>query len=474
MRRIFICLIVVSMLLGFLGPSPKSIAVEDVRAGFVTTQGNMFVLDGKPFFFAGANSYDLFTRGDGSNTGTPEDIETKFMNKAQIDNLMSQMASDGIKVVRTWGFSHETWHGFEPAEGQYSEPQFMLFDYIMESARKNGIKIIIVLENYWEAYGAIDQRLAWEGLPGKTHAARAKFFTDEGCKEQYRNYVKHFVTRVNHYTNIPYKDDPTIFSWELMNEPRYQDAGENSTGITLRAWIDEMAALIKSLDPNHMVSAGIEAHESRYGFGGDEGNPFIYIHQSPYIDFCTAHPYPDEHWANLTPEQNAELVRAWIHDAHNVVGKPIIIEEFNTYTNKELYWSKMFEVIEEMDAAGCLFWEYNDKRLSNFTVMHGDPVLTNVFIPHAKRMAQKSSTIPLPTTTPTIKYGDINGDGSVDSTDYTLMKRYILKIINQFTYEKGAEAADVNGDGNINSTDYNLLKRFILRIIERFPVEDRI
>jgi len=38
----------------------------------------------------------------------------------------------------------------------------MLFDYIMDSAQRHGLKVIIVLENYWEAYGGIDKRLQWE------------------------------------------------------------------------------------------------------------------------------------------------------------------------------------------------------------------------------------------------------------------------------------------------------------------------
>ncbi|MEW9698421.1 X2-like carbohydrate binding domain-containing protein [Paenibacillus sp. SI8] len=361
-------------------------------AGFVKASGTQFIVDGHPFYFAGANSYDLFTYGDGSNTSSTEDIETKYMYKDKIDSIMSQMAQDGIKVVRTWGFSNENWHGFETAKGVYNEAQFMLFDYIMESANKHGIKIIITLENYWDAYGGIDRKLQWEGLSGGNHTARAQFFTNTKTRAHYKAYAEHFINRINHYTGVAYKDDPTIFAWDLMNEPRYQDApvNENKTGLTLRAWVDEMGAYIKSLDPNHMVTAGIEGHETRYGFGGDEGNPFIYIQQSPYIDFTSAHPYPDEYWANLTPEKNADIMRMWINDSHNVIGKPFVAGEFNSHNNKDLYWPSVFGVIEEKGAAGGLLWEYNSKKLSDFTIVHGDPILT-YFKAHSDRMAAKNN-----------------------------------------------------------------------------------
>ncbi|HHV29357.1 carbohydrate-binding protein [Acetivibrio mesophilus] len=71
----------------------------------------------------------------------------------------------------------------------------------------------------------------------------------------------------------------------------------------------------------------------------------------------------------------------------------------------------------------------------------------------------------------TIKYGDLNGDGKVNSTDSTLLSRYILKIIDTFPIENGDKAADLNGDGKVNSTDYNILKRYLLKIIDKFPVE---
>src|ERR1043165_7604333 len=54
-------------------------------ASFVTRCGIHFCLDGKSFYYAGANSYDVFTYGDGSSTATQDDIETKFMDKTAID-----------------------------------------------------------------------------------------------------------------------------------------------------------------------------------------------------------------------------------------------------------------------------------------------------------------------------------------------------------------------------------------------------
>ncbi len=84
-------------------------------------------------------------------------------------------------------FSYETWHGFETAKGQYNEPEFMEFDYILQSAKNNGLKVIVTLKNFWEAYGGIDTRLSWEGLPGSSYANRAVFFTNQNCKDDYKN-----------------------------------------------------------------------------------------------------------------------------------------------------------------------------------------------------------------------------------------------------------------------------------------------
>ncbi len=350
-----------------------TVPLSAVPAGIVTRDGIHLKLNGRNHYFSGTNSYDFFTK-----------------DKAAVDARMAEMASDYVKVLRTWAYSHESGYAFELPKGVFNESEFRVFDYVMKSARDHNIRVIIGLEDYWGAYGGINSRLKWEGLSSDSPRDKAEFFRNAGCKASYKEFLKHIVNRVNVYTNIAYKDDPYLFSWELINEPRFQDAGEDDTGTTLRKWTDEMAALIHSMDPNHMVSLGIEGHGTNYGYGGDEGNPFVYLHQSPYIDFATGHMYPDETWANLSPSAAAKVIKLWIKDAHEVCGKPFVLEEFNSRKDHLVYWRLMLGMIEVADAAGDAFWGYAPcSPTCEFCICHGHPLFAQIFHAHAKLMNSK-------------------------------------------------------------------------------------
>ncbi|NLD46846.1 MAG: glycoside hydrolase [Clostridiaceae bacterium] len=89
-----------------------------------------------------------------------------------------------------------------------------------------------------------------------------------------------------------------------------------------------------------------------------------------------------------------------------------------------------------------------------------------------------STVTPPPSATPTIspsgsttvgKRGDLNGDSKINTTDYTLLRRYILGV-NVTIVEPDLSIWDLNGDRKINSTDYSVLKRYILGLITEFPV----
>jgi len=367
---------------------------EAAEADFVRRCGIHFCLDGRDYYFAGANVYDVFTYG-----GSFGDTETQYMDKARIDAQFERLAAARISVLRLWMFSHEDWHGFEPQKGVYNDQEFALFDYVIESAKNHGVRLLPVFENYWEAYGGIDTRLRWEGL-GTGQANRWRFFDKTACPNcftQYKDYVSHALNRVNHYSGVAYKDDPTIFGWELMNEPRFENVSqdENVNGTTLRAWVDEMAGHVKSIDQNHLVGAGIEGHGAKYGFGGDEGNPFVHIQESPFIDFTSAHPYPTEEWANLTLEQTKELINSWISDSHDVIGKPFFMGEFNTKNvDRVTWWRELYASFEANDGDGSAFWWYPDAQNQNvdatYGVRDGAPEMAE-FTAHADRQAAKST-----------------------------------------------------------------------------------
>lgn len=81
------------------------------------------------------------------------------------------------------------------------------------------------------------------------------------------------------------------------------------------------------------------------------------------------------------------------------------------------------------------------------------------------------SPSPSPTSTPLddILYGDVNNDKSVNSTDVTYLRRFLLK---QTSTLPNAKAADVNADSNVTSTDLAILKRYILRSINKLPYKN--
>lgn len=76
--------------------------------------------------------------------------------------------------------------------------------------------------------------------------------------QAYKNYVKTLLTRKNTITGVVYSEDPTVFAWELANEPATSADYEINLGIKpgslVYNWLDEMSAFVKGLAPNHMVS----------------------------------------------------------------------------------------------------------------------------------------------------------------------------------------------------------------------------
>ncbi len=70
------------------------------------------------------------------------------------------------------------------------------------------------------------------------------------------------------------------------------------------------------------------------------------------------------------------------------------------------------------------------------------------------------------------KYGDLNADNYVNSTDYILFKKFLLITDFDLAIANGLQITDLNKDGAINSSDYALLKKYVLGLIDSFPADN--
>ena len=83
-----------------------------------------------------------------------------------------------------------------------------------------------------------------------------------------------------------------------------------SSVAALQAWVHEMAGYLKEKDPNHLVTVGLEGFWGAHAEEAAASNPlpgengqlswtsltgqnFTAQHDSPHIDFCGAHYWPD-------------------------------------------------------------------------------------------------------------------------------------------------------------------------------------
>ena len=95
---------------------------------------------------------------------------------------------------------------------------------------------------------------------------RENFYTNDKAKKFYKQYVSTLVHRTNTFTGTQYKDDTTILSWELLNEPHTTDLYEKKRkmprGKLVRDWLKEMSDWLKGIDSNHLVSSGEEGYRA--------------------------------------------------------------------------------------------------------------------------------------------------------------------------------------------------------------------
>ncbi|MBP5230660.1 MAG: leucine-rich repeat protein [Clostridia bacterium] len=75
--------------------------------------------------------------------------------------------------------------------------------------------------------------------------------------------------------------------------------------------------------------------------------------------------------------------------------------------------------------------------------------------------AGMSAFAPLTASAMTYRLGDVNGSGAIDSKDYALTKRTVLRTYSLDPFQSAR--ADVNRNGRVDAVDYQQIKRTVLR-----------
>ncbi len=376
MQRLFrvFTLVTLSLLpLGCAVPKPTTIGDSNHPEGFVYTSGTHFGLDSRPFYVAGANHHYL-----------------AYAPAVEVANVLQDARDMGLNTLRVFAFldigslDGSTRKTTSPVYGKYAydlnrngvyfhywntamnAPDYndgadglRHLDYAVSEAGKYGLKLILTLTNTWKYQGGIPQYLEWYGMEGLDYpnpvGDHNKFYTDARCKQAFKNWINHLVNRVNYYTGIAYKDDPTIMSWELMNEA---EAGGAPTS-TVYNWAVEMSAYLKQLDPNHLVGLGEQGYFSGRGqnwkYNGGTGTNFDDLILINTLDWGSYHLYPN-YWDEAADwGQNT-----WIPEHINIgknVNKPVLLGEFGwNEATKDTVYDNWTRKIETLDGAGWLFW----------------------------------------------------------------------------------------------------------------------
>lgn len=293
----------------------------------VKVNGLGFTVGDKPFRFIGANAPNFgFYREYGFS----------------IEEAIKSAKENGISVLRIYlGYNNGPWGG----------KPFEEYDKVLDFAAKNGVYVIATI-NDGCCHSGSETREAY--------LARFPYvnMTSESELADFQGFIQSLLLRKNTANGRIYRDDPTILAWDVMNEP----AVELFTDAELNSWLGKVTTYVKTLDPNHLVTIGINTSPGIYSTSGAHYKAL----DMPGLDFFSIHynlPYSPAVASNLDSiRYRVETLRS--------LGKPVVMEEFGVGSERIFPgdvspstlndWLQAYK--DQLDSAfsagasGALFW----------------------------------------------------------------------------------------------------------------------
>ncbi|MBV6421955.1 MAG: hypothetical protein DAHOPDDO_03243 [Ignavibacteriaceae bacterium] len=328
---------------------------------FIETSGDIFILNNEEFKFFGFNAYYLQ-----SEAGK---IERRYI----VNDVFQSAVTIGVNVIRTWTFYEDSSFSnpsvIRKSPYEVQESGLIALDYVLQKAKEKGIYLILTLSNNYSAFGGIPQYIKWANqikLNGSDNYSHNDFFVNDSLKQWFKYHIELLLDRTNTFTGIKYKDDPTILSWEIMNEAENPEKDFNA----IKNWYEEISSFIKSIDRNHLITTGENGYDvyqnlysdvelmynsSYFLFNGYKGTSFYENSQIENIDYVSFHSYPNG-WG-----LSAKAGKTWIKDHYGIAkkfNKPCLLGEFGIKENKLAVYTDWIEDIKRSSTKSSIVWQY--------------------------------------------------------------------------------------------------------------------
>ncbi len=368
---------------------------------FVTVKDGEFYIGDSVYRYVGTNFwYGAILASEGKG-GDRERLarELDTLQSIGINNLRILVGGDGEE-----GLASHISPTLQKSPGEYNDTILRGLDYLLDELERRDMKAVLYLNNAWEWSGGFSTYLEWAGAGKAVNPATdgypaymkyaSQFVTNDSAMNLAANHVRNIVGRTNSITGKPYSESPAIMSWQIANEPRCFSP-ENKEKFA--EWIGKTAALIKEVDPNHLVSTGSE------GAWGCENDMDLWtkIHSFPDVDYANIHIWP-YNWSWISESTVTDSIGAacrnttdYINAHYDALGKalkekglndkPIVLEEFGyprdnmateqgtPVTGRDAYYNHVFSEIKGGGKIkGANFWGWGGLAQPAHTVWEPD------------------------------------------------------------------------------------------------------
>ncbi|OJA10277.1 hypothetical protein AZE42_08686 [Rhizopogon vesiculosus] len=226
--RLRLCFWLLTSISLCLAVTPSRTIAKRDPTSFVSSTSSGFSVNGSSLRYVGTNLYWLPT----------------LESNDDIWNVLANISSLGIKVVRLWAFNDvetipDTGTWFQLVQNGTTTINdgpngLQKLDTVIQMAEQQGLYVILSLTNNWNPVpnttttGNSTQVLASTDTPRNTLSNdfggmdlyvrqfglqyHDEFYTHAGILTAFQNYTQQIVTR--------YADSPAVFSWELANDAR--------------------------------------------------------------------------------------------------------------------------------------------------------------------------------------------------------------------------------------------------------------